>query len=82
MVIWDYANAYNTVRTYSDYESVNECMEGVCKIYEDRVAATGLEVSKRKVADVREAIDPAAAKMIKKGYSDDGVGGGTKQDVA
>lgn len=21
-------------RTYSDYESVNECMEGVCKIYE------------------------------------------------
>ena len=48
----------------------------------DRVAATGLEVSKRKVADVGEAIDPAAAKMIKKGYSDDGVGGGTKQDVA
>ncbi|KAL7303987.1 enhancer of rudimentary homolog [Trichogramma pretiosum] len=22
-------------RTYSDYESVNECMEGVCKIYEE-----------------------------------------------
>ncbi|KAF0765307.1 enhancer of rudimentary [Aphis craccivora] len=21
-------------RTYSDYESVNECMEGICKIYE------------------------------------------------
>merc|ERR1712215_214092 len=34
------------------------------------------------VADVREAIDPAATKLIKKGYSDDGVGGGTKQDVA
>jgi len=22
-------------RTYSDYESVNECLEGVCKIYEE-----------------------------------------------
>ena len=24
-------------RTYSDYESVNECMEGVCKIYEEHL---------------------------------------------
>uniref|UniRef100_T1J5Y2 Enhancer of rudimentary homolog n=1 Tax=Strigamia maritima TaxID=126957 RepID=T1J5Y2_STRMM len=24
-------------RTYSDYESVNECMEGVCKMYEDHL---------------------------------------------
>ncbi|XP_058123597.1 enhancer of rudimentary homolog [Anopheles ziemanni] len=24
-------------RTYSDYESVNECMEGVCKIYEEQL---------------------------------------------
>ena len=47
----------------------------------DCVAATGLKVAKRKVADVGEAIDPAAAEMIKKGYSDDGVTGGTKQDV-
>ena len=31
----------------------------------DRVATTGLEVAKRKVADVGEAIDPAAATMIK-----------------
>lgn len=22
-------------RTYSDYETVNECLEGVCKIYEE-----------------------------------------------
>lgn len=22
-------------RTYSDYESLNECLEGVCKIYEE-----------------------------------------------
>ena len=47
----------------------------------DRVATTGLEVAKRKVADVGEAIDPAAAAMIKKGYSDDGFAGGTKQDI-
>lgn len=24
-------------RTYSDFESVNECMEGVCKIYEEHL---------------------------------------------
>ncbi|XP_046678539.1 enhancer of rudimentary homolog [Homalodisca vitripennis] len=24
-------------RTYSDYDSVNECMEGVCKIYEEHL---------------------------------------------
>ncbi|XP_073971086.1 enhancer of rudimentary isoform X3 [Rhodnius prolixus] len=24
-------------RTYSDYESINECMEGVCKIYEEHL---------------------------------------------
>ena len=27
-------------RTYSDYESVNECMEGVCKIYEEHLKRT------------------------------------------
>ena len=24
-------------RTYTDYESVNECMEGVCKMYEEHL---------------------------------------------
>ncbi|KAJ8308708.1 hypothetical protein KUTeg_013582 [Tegillarca granosa] len=24
-------------RTYSDYESVNECLEGICKIYEEHL---------------------------------------------
>lgn len=24
-------------RTYSDYESVNDCLEGVCRIYEDHL---------------------------------------------
>ncbi|KAK2160277.1 hypothetical protein LSH36_137g07063 [Paralvinella palmiformis] len=27
-------------RTYSDYESVNECLEGVCKIYEEYLKRT------------------------------------------
>lgn len=30
------ANRMET-RTYSDFESVNECMEGVCKIYEEHL---------------------------------------------
>ena len=34
------ANAKPDGRTYSDYESVNECMEGVCKIYEEHLKAT------------------------------------------
>ncbi|XP_011421062.1 enhancer of rudimentary homolog [Crassostrea angulata] len=24
-------------RTYSDYESLNECLEGICKIYEEHL---------------------------------------------
>ena len=24
-------------RTYSDYESLNECLEGVCRIYEEHL---------------------------------------------
>ena len=40
VVVWNYSEAYNAVRTYSDYESVNECMEGVCKIYEDHSKQT------------------------------------------
>ena len=27
-------------RTYSDFESVDECMEGVCKIYEEHLKRT------------------------------------------
>ena len=27
-------------RTYADYESINECMEGVCKIYEEQLNMT------------------------------------------
>ena len=34
------ANAKPECRTYTDYESVNECMEGVCKIYEEHLKST------------------------------------------
>ena len=47
----------------------------------DRPAMAGLEVAKHKVADLGANIDPLAAQMIKKGYVDDGAGGGSKEDV-
>lgn len=31
------ANSQMETRTYSDFESVNECMEGVCKIFEEHL---------------------------------------------
>lgn len=31
------ANNRMESRTYSDFESVNECMEGVCKIFEEHL---------------------------------------------
>ena len=34
------ANMKPECRTYTDYESVNECMEGVCKIYEEHLKTT------------------------------------------
>merc|ERR1711867_103934 len=93
VVIWDYVKAYNTIRTFVEDLHMRRLVwrfspedpwttYGVNRMhFGDRLATTGLEVAKRKVADVRESIDPAAAAMIKKGYSDDGVTGDTKQDV-
>ena len=78
VVIWDYAKAYNTVWTFAEEMHMRRLVwrfdptapwttYRVDRMhFGDRVAATGLEVSKRKVADIREAIDPAAAKMIKR----------------
>ena len=34
------SNAKPESRTYTDYDSVNECMEGVCKIYEEHLKTT------------------------------------------
>ena len=50
-------------------------------MFGDKPATTVLEVMKSKVADLGVAIDPDASKMIKDGYSDDGIAGGTKGDV-
>ena len=48
----------------------------------DKLASTGLECGKRKVADLGEYIDPPASKRIKEDlYVDDGATGGTKSEV-
>ena len=94
VVIWDYSKAYHTIYTFAEEMHMRRLVwrfnpEDPWVTYVvnrmnfgDRVATTALEVAKRKVADVGEVIDLAANAMIKKGYSDDGVAGGTKQDVA
>ena len=94
VVIWDYAKAYHTVHTFAEEMHMRRLVwrfnpedewvtYGVNRMnFGDGPATTALEVVKRKVADIGEAIDPAAAAMIKEGYSDDGVAGGTDQDVA
>merc|ERR1712215_126382 len=80
VVIWDYVKAYNTVRTFAEEMHMRRLVwrfdptapwttYGVDRMhFGDSDAATRLEVSERKVADVGEAIAPAAAKMIKKVY--------------
>ena len=50
-------------------------------MFGDRPAATALEVTKRKVAELGESIDPEASEMIQDGYSDDGVTGGENEDL-
>ena len=47
----------------------------------DRPAAVGLEVAKAKVADAGQHLDGEAAAMLKKGYVDDGIGGGGSETV-
>ena len=48
----------------------------------DRLAATALECGKRQSADLGEEIDPIASKRIKEElYVDDGVTGGTKEEI-
>ena len=92
-VIWDYKKAYLTVHTHEpemhlrrivwrfspedEWETygINRMMFG------DRPAATALEVTKRKVAELGESIDPEASEMIGDGYVDDGVTGGEDKDL-
>merc|ERR1711867_4753 len=74
VVIWDYAKAYNTVRTFAEEMHMRRLVwrfdptapwttYGVDWMhFRDRVATTGLEVSKWKVADVGEVFNPANAR--------------------
>ena len=48
----------------------------------DRPAMCGLEVVKWRGANLGKDIDPAATKMIKHGYVDDGIGGRNKLTVS
>ena len=50
-------------------------------MFGDRPATTALEVTKRKVAELSESIDPEASEMIGDGYVDDGVAGGENEDL-
>merc|ERR1712101_17096 len=47
----------------------------------DRLAAAGLEVAKKKVAEFGRSIDSQTADIIMRGYVDDGLGGGDKEVV-
>ena len=48
----------------------------------DKLAATALEIAKRKVSEIGEEIDPVASKRIRTDlYVDDGASGGTMQEV-
>ena len=47
----------------------------------DRPAAAGLEVAKKKVAELGRNIDSQTADIIMRGYVDDGLGGGEEYVV-
>lgn len=93
IVVWDYQKAYNTVWTtpremhvrrlvWRDSKEDRWDTYGIRKMhFGDKCAAAGLEVSKNKTADKGADIDPVAAEAIKRGYVDDGLGGGTKEVV-
>ena len=93
--VFDLAKAYNTMETtiverhlrrfvWRWEEDGPWLVFGIDKVhFGDRSAATQLEVSKRLVAKAGEHIDKVAAeKLIKDGYVDDILTGGTEEDVA
>ena len=47
----------------------------------DKCAATGLEVGKEMTADKGEDVFPETVKQLKRGYIDDGLGGGSREMV-
>ena len=93
VVAWDYAKAYNTVLTYPE-EMHMRCLvwryskDEDWKIYGinrmhfgDRPAAAGLEVAKKKVAEIGRNIDSQTADIIMRGYVDDGLGRGAGKSI-
>ena len=93
VVSWDYAKAYNTVLTYPEEMHMRRLVwrdsqdqpwktYGINRMhYEDRPAAAGLEVAKKKVAEFGSSIDNQTADIIMRGYVDDGLGGGEEHVV-
>ena len=89
VVVWDYAKAYNTVWTGPEEMHVRRLVHkmsdegdwttyGINKMHiGDRPAATGLEVAKDLVANTGLDLDPPTVHQLKRGYVDDGNGGGT-----
>ena len=93
VVTLDYAKAYNTVHTYPEemhmrrlvwrYDEDNPWrIFGINRMhFGDRPAAAGLEVAKKKVAELGRRIDEQTADIITRGYVDDGLGGGRENVV-
>ena len=92
--VWDLTKAYNTVKTFPEELHMRRLVWrwgesdqpwtvfGINAMhFGDRCATSGLKVSLNKVAEAGCHIDPEAAEMIKQGYVDDGIGGGSKEDV-
>ena len=90
---WDYSKAYNTVETFAKETHMRRlvwrCSSkdwrtfGITRMHFGvRPAAAGLEVAKGMVAEHRRYIDPETADMLKRGYMDDRIGGGSIATVS
>ena len=93
VVIWDYLKAYNTVHTYKEELNVRRLVHrdnddeewqtyGIDRMhFGDKPAAAGLEVAKELVANKGEDICVSTVAQLKRGYVDDGIGGGSSEMV-
>ena len=93
-VVWDLSKAYSTVHTGEDELPMRRLVwrrgESGAEFetygsrrmhFGDRPAMCGLEVANWRVPEMGKEINPDAAKMIRKGYVDDGIGGGSSNTV-
>ena len=93
VVTWDYTKAYNTVYSYPEEMHMRHLVWrydedepwkifGIDRMhFGDRPAAAGLEVAKKKVAELGKQVDKQTAEIITHGYVDDGLGGGPEYVV-